>query len=80
VSRALLEADVLDTLANLDPEQAVDKLRATLPASHPIFDAARKAKTDLRYARILSDLLIEASIGIDADVARRLMKAQSRRR
>jgi hypothetical protein len=76
---ALLAADRIDTLSNLDPDQALTLLKEkNLPPSHPAFEAARKAKTDLRYARILSDLLIEEAIGIDADVARRLMKAQSR--
>lgn len=76
---AILEVDRLDTLANVDPAQAVETLRdLNLPAHHPVFAAAAAAKTDARQSRVLADLLIELRFGIDSDVARNLARAQSR--
>jgi len=81
---ALLEVELLDTLANVDPPQALARIaHLNLPADHPVFQAATAAGKDARQARILSDLLIELTIGIDADIARQLVRTPepvSRRR
>ncbi|MBP7999145.1 MAG: hypothetical protein KA314_20155 [Chloroflexi bacterium] len=79
LQQALLEVETLDTLANVAPAQAVARLaHLNLPATHPVFDAAARAAHDPRYAHILADLLIELTVGLDADVARRLLREQSR--
>lgn len=81
---ALLEVELLDTLANVDPPQALARIaHLNLPADHPVFQAATAVAEDARQARILSDLLIELTIGIDADIARQLVRTPepvSRRR
>jgi hypothetical protein len=77
--RALLDVDLLDTLANVDPPQALERIRHLhLPPEHPVFQAAEAARDNVHRARVLADLLIELAIGVDADVARRLARAQSR--
>ena len=77
--RALLDVDLLDTLANLDPAQALERIgHLRLPPEHPVFQAAAAARHDVRQARMLADLLIELVVGVDADVARRLARAQAR--
>ncbi len=76
---ALVEVDRLDTLANIDPQQAAraaDHLE--LPADHPLYAAAAAAGRDPRYSRVLADLLIELLVGVDADIARALARAQAR--
>ncbi len=79
--QALLEMEQLDTLANVAPQQAVARVaHLHLPANHPIYQAAAATQTDPRQSRILADLLIELTVGIDADVARRLTRAQTGRR
>lgn len=80
LNHALLEMEQLDTLANVAPQQAVDRLaHLNLPADHPIYQAAAATAHDPRQSRVLADLLIELSVGIDADVARRLTRAQTGR-
>jgi hypothetical protein len=77
--KALLDVDLLDTLANLDPSQALERIHhLRLPPDHPVFRAATAAKDDIRQARVLADLLIELVVGVDADIARRLARAQAR--
>jgi hypothetical protein len=79
LQQALLEVETLETLAHVDPAQAVARLaHLPLPETHPVFDAAARAPHDPRYAHILADLLIELVAGLDADVARRLLREQSR--
>jgi hypothetical protein len=79
LQRALLEVELLDTLANVNPRQAIAQVESLgLPADHPIFQAAAAVPDDPRQARILADLLIELVVGVDADVARRLVRNQSR--
>lgn len=72
----LLEVERIDTLANVDPRSAAH-LAGELPPSHPITVAVGHAQTDPKWRRILADLLVERLIGIDADVARRLARAQA---
>lgn len=79
LQQTLLEVETLETLAHVDPAQAVARLaHLHLPETHPVFDAAARAPHDPRYAHILADLLIELTAGLDADVARRLLREQSR--
>ncbi len=76
---ALVELDRLDTLANIDPQQAARAAEhLQLPADHPIHAAAAAAARDPRYSRVLADLLIELLVGVDADIARALARAQAR--
>lgn len=78
---ALLTVELLDTLANVDPAQALSRIAdLNLPPEHPVFQAAEAARTDPRYSRVLADLLIELAAGLDADIARRLTRSQSARR
>lgn len=80
LAQALLEMEQLDTLANIAPQQAVAQVsHLHLPPNHAIYQAATAAQTDPRQSRILADLLIELTVGIDADVARRLTRAQTGR-
>lgn len=74
---ALLKVDEIDSLAHLAPDRAVALLGAIAPTP-PITEALAKAGGDPRWRRILSDLLIERIVGIDADVARRLARAEAR--
>ncbi|NOK62503.1 MAG: hypothetical protein GFH27_549293n237 [Chloroflexi bacterium AL-W] len=77
--QSLVEVDMLDTLANVDPQQAVERVaHLNLPADHLVYQSAVRAKEDYRHARILADLLIELIIGVDADIARRMARAQAR--
>ncbi len=77
--QSLMEVELLDTLANVDPAQAVARAAAlALPPDHAIYRAAAAAQNDPRQCRILADLLIELLVGIDADVARRLARGQAR--
>ncbi len=79
--QALLEVEEINALANVDPAAAVQRVaHLELPEEHDVYQAARQVERDPRYGRILADLLIELVVGIDADVARRLMRAQSRAR
>ena len=79
LQQALLDVEALETLAQVAPAQAVARLaHLNLPETHPVFDAAARAANDPRYAHILADLLIELGAGLDADVARRLIREQSR--
>lgn len=81
LNQALLEVEQLNALANVDPVQAVRRVEhLRLPPDHAVYQAAQQAQNDPRHSRILADLLIELAVGIDADVARRLMRAQSRAR
>ena len=67
----LMEVEELILLANLAPEQALQKVAGLeIPEDHPVFAAAEKARDDHRYARILADLLIELKTGVDAAVLR----------
>jgi hypothetical protein len=76
--QALLEVEMLDTLANVNPAEAITRMaHLNLPPTHAMFDTAKKAETDPRYGRVLADLLIELSIGVDADVARNLVRQQT---
>lgn len=76
VQVALLKVDEIDSLAQLAPARAV-ALLGDLPPTSPITEALAHAETDPRWRRILSDLLIERIVGIDADVARRLARAEA---
>ncbi len=77
----LLDIERLDTLAHVDPAQAVEAVADLgLPADHLLYRTARAAASDHRQARLLSDLLIELKYGVDADVARTLIRSQSRTR
>ncbi|MFZ0546407.1 MAG: hypothetical protein WAM60_13265 [Candidatus Promineifilaceae bacterium] len=79
--QALLEVEQLNALANVDPAEAVRRVEhLRLSPDHSVYQAAHSAQSDPRYSRILADLLIELVVGIDADVARRLMRSQSRSR
>jgi hypothetical protein len=76
---ALLEIERLDTLASVDPAQALEAVKELgLPETHPVFAAAREARADPRRARIFADLLIEIVIGIDPIVARGLVRNEAR--
>jgi hypothetical protein len=76
---ALLEVDRLDTLAHVDPRQALAAVEdRDLPQNHPVFLAAEAAEVDPRQSRVLADLLIELVVGIDADIARDLARQQAR--
>lgn len=78
IQPALLEVEKIDALANLNVEQALEKIaHLNLPPNHLIFHVAERAKTDPKQARILADLIIEILIGVDADIARRLARAQA---
>jgi hypothetical protein len=75
----LMEVERLDTLAHLDPDQAVAIVAdLNLPAEHSVYRVAAAAGTDARSGRMLADLLIELKWGIDADVARHLSRAEAR--
>jgi hypothetical protein len=74
---ALLKVDEIDSLAQLAPARAV-ALLDTIPPTPPITEALAKAANDPRWRRVLADLLIERIVGIDADVARRLARAEAR--
>jgi hypothetical protein len=76
----LLDVERMDTLAQLDPPAAVALVpgAADLPANHPVRRAAEAARTDWRQARVLADLLIELHTGADADIIRRMARAQNR--
>lgn len=75
----LLEIERLDTLAHVDPAQAVEAVADMgLPPDHLLYRTARAAASDHRQAHLLSDLLIELKYGVDADVARSLVRSQSR--
>jgi tRNA threonylcarbamoyladenosine modification (KEOPS) complex Pcc1 subunit len=78
VHAALLRVDEIDSLAQLSPARAVALVPESLPAGHPISKALAHAGDDPRWRRILADLLIERLVGIDADVARRLARAEAR--
>ena len=79
VGAALLEVDRLDTMAQIDPRRALAALEdLDLAADHPVFEAARAAEHDPRQGRVLADLLIELVVGIDADIARGMARAQAR--
>lgn len=79
IQPALLEVEKIDALANLNIDQALEKIaHLNLPKNHIVYYTAEKAKTDPRQARVLSDLLIELLVGVDADIARNLARAQSR--
>jgi hypothetical protein len=75
--RALLEVETIDALSNLNPAQALARLGRDLPPDHEAVALARAAVDDPRQSRILADVLIELSVGIDADVARRLARTQA---
>jgi hypothetical protein len=78
---ALLEIERLDTLANLDPQQALESIaHLNLPADHVVYRTAAAARDDPRQARALAVLLAELRYGIDAHVARRLTRCESTRR
>jgi hypothetical protein len=79
IQPALLEVEKIDALANLDIEQALEKIAPlNLPKNHLVYYTAEKAGSDPRQARVLADLLIELLVGVDADIARQLARAQSR--
>jgi hypothetical protein len=73
---ALLRVDEIDSLAQLAPARAVALLGDIAPTPK-ITEALAHAEADPRWRRILSDLLIERIVGIDADVARRLARAEA---
>lgn len=70
----LTQVEELMVLANLAPDAALEKIAdLDLPTDHLVFDAAKRATEDHRWARIFADLLIELRTGLDADIARRLV-------
>ncbi|MFN0250581.1 MAG: hypothetical protein ACKV2T_27120 [Kofleriaceae bacterium] len=73
---ALLRVDEIDSLAQLAPARAVALLGDLAPTT-PITEALARADADPRWRRVLSDLLIERIVGIDADVARRLARTEA---
>ncbi|HEY5923290.1 MAG TPA: hypothetical protein VIV11_16535 [Kofleriaceae bacterium] len=77
VQAKLLEVERIDTLAQVDPKSAARLVGEALPDAHPITTALARAHADPTWRRILADLLIERLVGIDADVARRLARAQA---
>lgn len=78
IQPALLEVEKIDALANLNIEQALEKIaHLNLPPNHLIFRTATRAKTDPKQARVFADLLIELLVGVDADIARNLARAQA---
>jgi hypothetical protein len=77
VHAKLLEVDRIDTLAQVDPRRAVGLVADRLPADPAIATALANAADDPRWRRVLADLLIERIVGIDADVARRLARAEA---
>jgi len=78
VHTKLLEVERIDTLAQIDPARAVAIVADTHPHDPAIAAALRNALDDPRWRRVLADLVIERAVGIDADVARRLSRAQAR--
>lgn len=79
LNQTFLEAEILDTLANVAPQQALDRItHLQLPAGHPIYQAAAAASHDPRQSRILADLLIELVVGVDADIVRSHLRQKSR--
>jgi len=74
----LLRVDEIDSLSQLAPERAVALVPESLPPEHPISVALSRSRDDLRYRRILADLLIDRLVGIDAVIARRLARAEAR--
>lgn len=79
VHRGLLEVERIDTLANVAPRQLLPEIEQLAPSTQA---AARRlveeSPGDPRRARRLADLLIEATVGVDADVARRLSRQRRR--
>jgi len=79
IQPALLEIEKLDALANLDIDQALERIaHLELPKNHLVFYTAEKARSDPKQARVLADLLIELLVGVDADIARHLARAQAK--
>lgn len=78
VHAKLLEVERIDTLAQIDPARAVAIVADTYPDDPAIASALRNAIDDPRWRRVLADLVIERAVGIDADVARRMSRAQAR--
>ena len=79
LNQTFLEAEILDTLANMAPHQALDRVaHLQLPAGHPIYQAAATAPHDPRQSRILANLLIELVVGVDADIVRAHLRQKSR--
>lgn len=78
VHTKLLEVERIDTLAQIDPARVVASIADAHPDDPAIATALRNALDDPRWRRVLADLVIERVVGIDADVARRLSRAQSR--
>jgi hypothetical protein len=79
IQPALLEIERLDALANLDIDQALERIaHLELPNNHLVFYTAEKARSDPKQARVLADLLIELLVGVDADIARNLARAQAK--
>jgi hypothetical protein len=80
VQKALLEVDLLDSLAQLDPAQALARVDdLNLPAAHPIRAAAAQALDSIPHRRVLADMLIELRTGLDPEIARRMAREQSKR-
>lgn len=77
VHARLLEVDRIDTLAHVDPRRAAALVADHHPADPAIATALAKSAGDPRWRRVLADLLIERLVGIDADVARRLARAEA---
>jgi hypothetical protein len=77
VHARLLEVDRIDTLAQVDPRGAVALVADHHPADPAIATALAKSAGDPRWRRVLADLLIERLVGIDADVARRMARAEA---
>jgi hypothetical protein len=77
--RELLEVERLMTLAQVDPAQVVSTLKERdIDADHPVWNAAERAVGSPRWARVLADLAIEIVVGIDADVARSMLRREKR--
>lgn len=79
LNQTFLEAEILDTLANMAPQQALNRVaHLQLPTEHPIYQAAAAASHDPRQSRILADLLIELVVGVDADIVRSHLRQRTR--
>ncbi|HSH02340.1 MAG TPA: hypothetical protein VLL52_07455 [Anaerolineae bacterium] len=76
----LLQAEQLQTLAYIAPQQALDQITPlNLPPNHPIHTAAAQAAQSYNHATIFADLLIETILGLDADIAHQLIRQQEKK-
>jgi hypothetical protein len=80
IQSAFLDVERLDTIAALDPAQALEAVAELgLPDDHLVVQTARAAVTDLSKRRVLADLLVELRHGLDPQVARECAHISTRR-